>query len=101
MTALSDMTGHAGKDYASLKDQKPAFIESMTAVKYGRWKVRIWRKEVTVEEWYDNSDLKKFVKRGIWKNKKHLAEEVCKLDRVTAAEVLGKNSCGLVLYTEW
>jgi hypothetical protein len=79
----------------------PAFIESMTAVKYGRWKVRIWRKEMTVEEWYDNSDLKKFVKRGIWKNKKHLAEEVCKLDRVTAVEVLGKNSCGLVLYTEW
>lgn len=82
-------------------EAKPAFIESMTRVQYGHWTVRVWKQEFLVEDKYDTEGIKKFVRKGVWQSKKHLATEVLKLDLVEAVEVVGKNGNGLVLYKNW
>ena len=87
----------------------PACVESMTKLRFSPWRVRVWRTEVSVEDYYHNDDLEAAVLEMAAIKAKHrqevrvsdLAKCLLSLDRVNAVEVVDEKGNGIVLYREW
>ena len=86
-----------------------AVIESMTRVERGPYIVRIWRQEEvivdkdTLKDGYDNDDVRLVILRIPWTslNPKRIVEEVVKLPRINAVEVINRQGDGIVYYPDW
>ena len=83
----------------------PRVIESMTQCWVGIYRVRVWREETEVREDYNNDDIHRIVHSYFdvseW-NIPKLVEELSKLERINAIEVIHKHTgAGVVWYREW
>ena len=92
----------------------PRVIESMTRCvwKWGfrTFVIRVWRQEESLSLW-DNDDIKQLIE---WKCRtaddidpttrpphEQLIEDIARLPRINAIEIVDENGNGVVLYTEW
>lgn len=77
-------------------------IESMTRVTLpNKLYIRVWRQESEVKAEYNNQDIHDVCKRNAHLDPGEIAEQVCKLDRINAVEVLYNDGSGLLIYPDW
>lgn len=80
--------------------------ESMTRVETGWFAVRVWRQEESLISPPDNKDMTSLILEMASDNSGKLAptilaQNILKIDRVNAVEVLDKMGNGEVVYKNW
>lgn len=97
---------HAG---SKMKKKYPC-IESMTTIKVDFLKIRVWREQTEIQDYYDNTDIQAFVNEIVQRefpypvgqcDIEEISTKLAELPNVNAVEVKDKCGNGVVIYTNW